>query len=110
MLIKWILTFSLFNFEKWFRSMIDYLNNQYHTTNNSYNDEGLNRTLSIPEIVRSKSRKENEFGIEGYWIPKYNAYLDKPLSRKWVKNALPDFYSEIKKRSQKTPSPAHYQK
>lgn len=84
------------------------LNNEYKTNENAYNDNLKNRSLSIPEINRSKSRRESEFGIEGYWIPKFNAHLDKPISRKWVKANLPDFYSEIKRKSQMTPSPAQY--
>ena len=84
--------------------------NHYKTTDDAYNDGGIKNSISVQDIVRSRSRKNHLFGIEGYWIPKFNAYLDKPNVRKWVNNTLPDFYSEIKKRAQMTPSPDHYQK
>ena len=61
-------------------------------------------------MIRSKSRKDQDFGIEGYWIPNFNAYMDKPRGRKWVNANLPDMFTEIKKRAQQTPSPDHYQK
>lgn len=85
--------------------------NAYKTTDAS--DHTLLRkkyAMSVKEMVRCKSKRVQDWGIEGYWIPKYNAYMDKPQWRKWVKNKLPDFWSLVKKRSQQTPSPDHYQK
>lgn len=91
-------------------SMINDPIHYYKTTDDSYNDGGIKNVLSVQEIIRSRSRKNHFFGVEGYCFPKFNAYLDKPLGRKWINNTLPDFYSIIKKRAQMTPSPDHYQK
>lgn len=66
--------------------------------------------LSVQDIVRSRSKKNLDFGIEGYWIRKYNPYMDKPLGRKWVKTKIPTFFDMVKKRAEKTPSPTQYQK
>lgn len=66
--------------------------------------------MSVQDVVRSRSRKDSDWGIDGYWMPKFNAYMDKPTSRKWVKTNLPDFLTLVKKRAKNTPSPDHYQK
>lgn len=85
--------------------------NAYRTTDDQGRDMFRKKyALSVQEMVRSKSRKHGDFGIEGYWIRNYNPYMDKPLGRKWVKGKIPDFWDMIKKRAQKTPSPDHYQK
>lgn len=61
-------------------------------------------------MVNSKIKGVNQFGVEGYHIPKYNAYFDEPLGRKWIKGKVPDFWDAVRKRALKTPSPDHYQK
>ena len=43
-----------------------------------------------------KEKKNEEFGIQGYRIPKYNAYFDKPLGRKWIEGNIPSFWDTLK--------------
>lgn len=41
--------------------------NAYKTTHGEYNDRlRSNYAVSVQEMVRSRSKKNNEFGIEGY--------------------------------------------
>lgn len=83
----------------------------YKTADNSYQDVVRQKySMSVKDIIRSRSKKNIDFGVEGYWIRNYNPYMDKPLGKKWVKNNIPDFWDMVKKRSMKTPSPDHYQK
>jgi hypothetical protein len=93
------------------RTIKNNFENAYSTTEHSNKSFDMrNHSLSVKDVIRSRSKQNLDFGIEGYWIRKYNPYFDKPRVRKWVKNKLPDFFSMIKKRAQNTPSPDHYQK
>lgn len=69
-----------------------------------------NRNLSVRDMIKTNKSKGGDFGIQGYHIPTFNAYLDKPKARKWLKTKVPSVWDAIKRRSQKTPSPNHYQK
>lgn len=70
------------------------------------------RNLSVRDMVNVKVKKHSEFGVQGYHIPKYNPYLDKPLGRKWMKGNIPSFWDSITNSARKanSPSPDHYQK
>lgn len=68
------------------------------------------RNLSVREMVNSNNLNNSDFGIQGYHIPKFNAYFDKPIGTKWIKNKIPTMWDTIDKSAKKAPSPDHYQK
>jgi len=60
--------------------------------------------VSVKDMINSRSRVVDN-GIEGYFIPKYNAHLDKPYKPFITKSSKNDFLSAIQKREKSMPSP-----
>ena len=57
----------------------------------------------------NSSRRNGEFGIEGYVIRQFNPYMDKPRTFRYRKEGVQrDFHSLTQKKARETPSPGHY--
>lgn len=52
----------------------------------------LVNTIPVMDVVKSFNRKKNNiWGIEGYDLPRFDPFLDKPRNVKIVKDQKPNF-------------------
>ena len=61
----------------------------------------------MQDLIQSSNRGSDDWGIKGYTIPKFNAFLDKPPNFKIVKNKPRDLISEIIKHNKDYPGPKY---
>ena len=60
---------------------------------NSY----LEYKVSVQDVISSNKKTADDWGVEGYSLPKFNANLDKPISFKMSIGKPTDFISQITK-------------
>ena len=54
-------------------------------------------------MVKSSKRSNDDWGVKGYNIPKFNHHLDKPLNYTFAKGKLINFLKEEEKIKSKVP-------
>lgn len=60
------------------------------------------------DVVRAYKRKKNVWGIEGYDLPKFNAYLDKVRNVRIVKDQKKNYLDDLEKMKANIPAPCTY--
>jgi len=60
-------------------------------------------------VVASANRNNDDWGVEGYQLPHFNAFLDKPPGFKIMKTRTRDVLGEMIKPIAKNPGPDKYE-
>lgn len=63
--------------------------------------------MSIQDIINSSRKSNDDFGLEGYSISKYNAFQEKPKAFKIVNSKKKDYISELQKMKAYIPGPQY---
>ena len=63
--------------------------------------------VSVQDVIQSANRGADDWGIEGYTIPKFNPYLDKPPSFKVTKSRTRDLINDLIKHNKDYPGPKY---
>lgn len=61
----------------------------------------------MQEVVNSNKKTNDDWGLQGYTIPKFNAHLDKPPNVKIMKSKQNDFLSGHAKLKAWVPGPQY---
>jgi hypothetical protein len=67
----------------------------------------LEYKVTVQEVITGGSRGSDDWGIEGYTIPKFNPHLDKPISFKITKSRTRDLISELIRYNKDFPGPKY---
>lgn len=60
-------------------------------------------------MINSANRNNDDWGLEGYSLPKFNAFMDKPPNFKIVKNRTRDLLGDMIKPIANNPGPDKYE-
>ena len=64
--------------------------------------------LSVTDVLDS-SRRDTDYGIDGYAIRQFNPYLDKPRTFRWRKDAVnKGFLANVQRLAKELPPPGQY--
>lgn len=63
--------------------------------------------MSVEDVIKSNNRGSDDWGIQGYTIPKFNPHMDKPPSFKITKSRTRDLISELIKHNKDFPGPKY---
>ena len=47
--------------------------------------------ITVDDVVKSNKKCNDDWGVKGYNIPKFNSHLDKPQSYSFVKSKVTNF-------------------
>lgn len=65
--------------------------------------------MSVKDVVNSANRDNGDWGIEGYSLPKFNAFLDKAPNFKIMKTRTRDVLGDMIKHKKDFPGPEKYE-
>jgi hypothetical protein len=70
------------------------------------NNEYIEYKVSVSDVVNSNKKVNDDWGLEGYKIPKFNAHLDKSLAAKMTKSNEKTYLEMIQKQKAYIPAPS----
>jgi hypothetical protein len=61
----------------------------------------------VQDVINSSKKSNDDWGLQGYSIPKYNAHLDKPPKIQIQKNKIATFLEQVQKEKGYIPGPVY---